>query len=336
MSNDAYAIASTTGADLPSPRRLLELELLHQWSTVTYKSYCGAVEEEYYNWQVVVPRLALQHECLLHGMLAISALELAAFTEFDDDLCSHYVDIALEYHVLASSGLRIELTNITSENRQAAFALSSILMVLGLALPRFASRRGEEGNYLDHVVTYLALLRGLRVIVDTKDDFCNTEPLLANYRSWDSLPVTKLEPEQQLVLQDIAALNEEMYGAAHTPTGMSEEKAISYHAANRRALFYLQSEFEKCRCHDTRAYALGWPLRAGPEYMAAIAHKEPIALVILMAWGVLIEQVSLGVWWMEEVGKRMIADLSDMVGVGLNDRLDDAVRWARTQVALDF
>ena len=69
--------------------------------------------------------------------------------------------------------------------------------------------------------------------------------------------------------------------------------------------------------------------------MAAIAQKEPIALVILMAWGVLIEQVSSGVWWMEEVGKRMIADLSDMVGAGLNDRLDDAVRWARTQVALE-
>ena len=111
----------------------------------------------------------------------MSALEVAAFTQFDDDLCNHYIDIALEYNVLASSGLRTELTHITSENRQAAFALSSILMVLGLALPRFTCRRGEQGKILDHVLTYLALLRGLRMIVDSKEDFRYTEPLLANY-----------------------------------------------------------------------------------------------------------------------------------------------------------
>ena len=336
MSDDGYSIASTIGAEWSAFRRLLELELLHQWSTVTYKSYCGTVEEEYYNWQVVVPRLAMQHNCLLHAILAMSALEIAAFAEHDSDVCNHYVDIALEYHNLASSGLRTELTNVTSENRQATFASSSILVVLGLALPRFASRRGEQGNYLDHVMTYLALLRGLRLIVETKEDFRQTEPLLVNYRTWDSLPITKLEPELQLALQDLASLNEEMYGAARTPTGMTEDKAISYHAANRRALFYLQLEFEKCRDPQTRAYALGWPLRAGNEFMAAISDQEPVALVILMAWGVLTEQVSHGIWWMEELGKGIIADLSEMVELAFNDpKLNDAVRWARMQVGLD-
>ena len=336
MSDDGYSIASTIGADWSASRRLLELELLHQWSTVTYKSYCGTVVEEYYNWQVVVPRLAMQHDCLLHSMLAMSALEFAASAESDNDVCDHYVDIALEYHNLASSGLRNELTNVTSENRQATFASSSILMVLGLAMPRFASQRGEQGNYLDHVMTYLALLRGLRLIVETKEDFRHTEPLLVNYRTWDSLPTTKLEPELQLALQDLASLNEEMYGAARTPTGTTEDKAISYHAANRRALFYLQLEFEKCRDADTRAYALGWPLRAGNEFMAAISDQEPVALVILMAWAVLAEQVSRGIWWMEELGKRIIADLSEMLDLAFNDpKLNDAVRWARMQVGLD-
>ena len=334
-SDNAYAIPSIIGAEWSASRRLLELELLHQWSTVTYKSYCGTVEEEYSNWQVVVPRLAMQHDCLLHAILAMSALEIAAFSEDDIDICNHYVDIALEYHNLASSGLRMELTSVTSDNRQATFASSSILMVLGLALPRFTSLRGEQGNYLDHVVTYMALLRGLRLIVDTKEDFRHSEPLLANYRSWESLTATKLEPELQMALQDIAALNEELYGAARTPTGMSEDNAIRYHAANRRALYFLQSEFEKCRDSDTRAYALGWPLRAGTDYMAAVADQEPVALVILMAWSVLAEQVSQGIWWMEEVGRRIISDVAEMLELAFSDpKLLDAVRWAKSQVQL--
>lgn len=233
----------------------------------------------------------------------------------------------------------MELINVTSDNRQATFASSSILMVLGLALPRFTTRRGEQGNYLDHIVTYMALLRGLHLIVETnKGNFRLTEPLLANYRPWESLPATKLEPELETALQDIAALNEELYGAARTPTstGMSEDKAICYHAANRRALHFLQSEYEKCRSSDTRAYALGWPLRAGSEYMAAVADQEPVALVILMAWSVLAEQVSQGIWWIEEVGKRIISDVSEMIELAFNDlKLLDSVRWARSQVQLD-
>ena len=336
LHRDSHALTSTIGADWSAARRLLELELLHQWATVTYKSYCGTVVDEYYNWQVVVPRLALGHDCLLHGMLAMSALEIAAFAEDNNGLCNHYVNIALEYHNLASSGLRMELLDVTPSNRQALFALSSILMVLGLALPRFASKRGEQGNMLDYMKTYLALLNGLRLIVDTKPDFRHTEPLLSDYRTWDSLPARKLEPELHLAVQSLVTLNEEMHGASRTELSTPEIQALSYHAANRRALFYLEQEFGKCRDPDTRAYALGWPLRAGHDYMAAIAEREPVALVILMAWGVLVEQVSYDIWWMQSVGKKLVESLSEMmIDMSLNENFNEAFRWARKQVGLE-
>ena len=145
----ALALASDLWS---ASRRQLELELLHQWSTVTFKSYCGTVVEEYYNWQVVVPQLALKHDCLLHGMLAMSALEIAAFAEgTNDELSEKYVNIALEYHNLASCSLRTELTDVTPDNRQALFALSSILMVMGAST---TALRFTTWGAMQHVTLY--------------------------------------------------------------------------------------------------------------------------------------------------------------------------------------
>ncbi|KAK5169727.1 uncharacterized protein LTR77_005705 [Saxophila tyrrhenica] len=317
-------------------RRLLELELLHQWTTVTYKSYCGTMASEYHNWQVVVPRVALQHDYLLHGMLAMSALEIAAFTKDDESRVDDYVNTALEYHNLASSGLRRELSNITPANRQALFALSSILLILGLALPRFVLQRGEQGNMLDYMMTYLALLKGLRTIADTEADYRKKEPLVANFKVWNALPAQVLEPELLELFQRLSILNEEMHGASQVDLDTPELQAMSYHAACRRAMFYLEEDFAKCRDVSTRSYSLGWPLRAGHEYAVALNDKEPVALLTMMVWGVLLEQTSHGVWWAEGIGSRVVEDLSKLVDTQGNAKLMACVQWARVEVGLPF
>lgn len=280
----------------------------------------------------MVPQLALKHDYLLHGMLAMSALEIAAFTHGDDERADSYVNIALEYQNLASSGLRRELSNVTPDNRQALFALSSILLILGLALPRFVLQRGEQGNMLDYMMTYLALLRGLRTIADTSDDFRQTEPLISNFRPWTALPTQELESELQEIFQGMSALNEDMYGSGRTSPG-SEVQAMSYHAASRRAMFYLEEDFAKCRTPDTRAYCLGWPLRAGNDYISAVMDREPLALLIMMVWGVLIEQVSHDLWWAEAIGTSLVRDLSSLIETD-NAKVNAGVLWAKSQVGL--
>ena len=335
VDGQAHISRNAIQTEWSEPRRLLEMELLHQWSTVTYKSYCGTVTEEYHNWQVVVPQLALNHDYLLHGMLAMSALEIAAFSETDFEVCNHYVNVALEYHNLASCGLRRELANVTSDNRQALFALSSILMIMGLALPRFTSLREEHDNMLDHLMTYLALLKGLRLICDSEKDFRHKDPLMRGYQKWDDLPCQKLEPAVQLALRNIVEANEELNGAARTNSTKTELEAMTCHAACRKAIFFLEEDFKKSRDPHTRAYALGWPLRAGPDYVSAITQREPVTLLVLLAWGVLLEQISHDIWWMDSFGKRLIEHVSDVIDISTNDRLSEGVRWARKEIDLE-
>ncbi len=322
---------------------MLELELLHQWTTVTYvtvfllvsrptlthgcryKSYCVNVVSEYHNWQVVVPQLALKHECLLHGMLAMSALEIAAFTTNNNQRVDYYVNVALEYQNLSTSELRRQLCNVTSENRRALFALSSILMVLGLAIPRFVLQRGERGNMLDYVMTYVALLKGLKTIADTTENFIEEEQLLADWPTWDALPAPDLEPDIQCVFETLATSIDE--------TSWQKNLQDSYRSVYKQALGYLEENFSKCRGPVTRAYCLGWPLQAGDEYLAALMDRQPLALVFMMIWGVLLDEVCQDIWWAAGVGHQLVQDLSRLISTD-DSKINAGVIWAQSRVAM--
>ena len=184
-------------------------------------------------------------------------------------------------------------------------------------------------------MTYLALLKGLSTIADTDPEYRRTEPLISNFRPWSALPAEELEDELQMALQGLSALNDDFNGTPRRNSDGKELQAISYHAANRRAIFYLQENFARCRDPDTRPYCLGWPLQAGNDFATALMDKEPVALVTLMFGGVLLEQVSVGLWWLEGVGARLVQDLCTFVDTETNKNLNALVIWARKQVGLD-
>ena len=91
-------------------------------NNITGKSYCN--------------RLALKRGCLLHGNLAISGMNVAAYAVDNDNLYDRYVDDAIDEHDWASVGLR-KLETVMSNNLQASLNLSHMLVAMGIALPRF-------------------------------------------------------------------------------------------------------------------------------------------------------------------------------------------------------
>lgn len=321
--------------DWPAACRVLEFELLHQWSTVTYKSKCGSVVSEHHNWQVVVPQLALGHQSLLQGIFAMSALEIAAFTDHDDSVRNRYIDDALDYHNLASCGLRRGLQHITSDNRQALFALSSLLMVMGVAIPRFMTIRGEQCSMLDHIRTYCSLVKGMSLICESNNEVGYVEPLMRAYKPWDAISNQKLEPELQAALCNIADANEVIHGAAQTDSHALELDGLSHHASCQKAIYYLEQEFRKCKDPSTNSYPARWLLRTGPGFMAAILEKEPVTLLMVVTWGVLMEQCSHGVWWLQSFGRKLVEDLSEMIDTSTSENLRAGVRWARKEVGLE-
>lgn len=85
------------------PRNILELELMHRWSTHTFRTMCGIPEEEPY-LSKVMPREALRHEFLLDGLFAVTALDIARSSPEPD--ATRYERIALEYYNRGSATFR--------------------------------------------------------------------------------------------------------------------------------------------------------------------------------------------------------------------------------------
>ncbi|EHA52618.1 hypothetical protein MGG_04933 [Pyricularia oryzae 70-15] len=89
--------SSTSEAAAAEARRLMDVELMHRWSTVTYKSFVSIAEDRYY-LQTQVPLAAFKHEYLLNGLLALTALE-RALTEATDSTPPPDDEIVDEAHV---------------------------------------------------------------------------------------------------------------------------------------------------------------------------------------------------------------------------------------------
>lgn len=58
---------------------------MHKFSTETFMSLCSS-NSEHYVWQIAIPRLALQYDFLMNGILALGALHIAATIEPPESL----------------------------------------------------------------------------------------------------------------------------------------------------------------------------------------------------------------------------------------------------------
>jgi hypothetical protein len=109
-----------------------EMQLMHHFTTVVYTTLSGPSMKERM-WQVEVPREAMVHPYLKHGVLAVSALHLHYVDSRDS---SHYEVAAQRYFHLAISSLRPLVGQSSPTNCNALFALSTLVLAFTLALPQ--------------------------------------------------------------------------------------------------------------------------------------------------------------------------------------------------------
>ncbi|TLD17760.1 uncharacterized protein PgNI_01383 [Pyricularia grisea] len=96
-SGSSSLTSSASEAAAAEARRLMDVELMHRWSTITYKSFVSIAEDRYY-LQTQVPLAAFKHEYLLNGILALTALE-KALTEATDSTPPADDEVVDEAHV---------------------------------------------------------------------------------------------------------------------------------------------------------------------------------------------------------------------------------------------
>ncbi|OBT83364.1 hypothetical protein VE02_08314 [Pseudogymnoascus sp. 03VT05] len=297
----------------PVSRHLLELQLMHRWTASTYKCCCTPGAEDDEVWQSWVPQLAIKHDYLLYGLLSLTSFEIARLGQTPH--CQKYIESATEYYGLALSSFRVQISSsvIDSDNIDAAVCMSLMLLVLAFASAqtRATSSSGDESDSVIQIVLVnVELLRGCAPIIESKQDYLLQNPYLQKLKPFGDLLRAPLDPSVEEALVMLANLNDKRITASVRDAAPRRAQQVEYWVVCKAALGLLQTMYEKCVDDFTRGYALGWLNMAGDRYIEAVKDGDAAALLILMYWGVLVEKCGHQVWWAEQFGSSLVAEIA--------------------------
>ena len=185
------------GGDEPS--WLQDLELMHHYTIYTSNTLSNQ-ESLLAIWRDEFPRLAVSHNFLMHGLLALSALHLAHLRP----AARHtYYMISSHHQNLAIGTFRTVLPQITRDNASAFFALSAILSLFTFATGADSNRPVLQ---MGDVAECFQLVRGVRGILNSSWEWVSEGPLSPLLHVETPTPTTKLSGEFAERVQTLGGL----------------------------------------------------------------------------------------------------------------------------------
>ncbi|KAJ9607864.1 hypothetical protein H2200_007943 [Cladophialophora chaetospira] len=325
----------------PRNARLLELQLMHRWSTVTYKSMVTPAAEDDYVWQHKLPVWSLQYDFVLHGLLALTAFEVASSSSAAEK-SEQYVHAASQYQDLALGEFRKHLAKQgvrhapDTSSYEPVLAFSLILMGLALASAQFthASERdyASSTNMVDNTITHYELVRGCEAILgDQGEEYLASNPYVQKLTRFEDLPRLPVDSPSAAVIAKLNEVNERRLTSTVAEAYEARVQHVKYFEACKKAIGLLQEMEAKCvrDREGYQGYVLGWLNMAGDEYVSAIKDGDQVSLLVLMHWGAIVEKLSEQVWWARRFGGLLVEEIARRVGrEGDDDLVRDVVASA--------
>ncbi|KAL4866090.1 hypothetical protein BDV12DRAFT_139516 [Aspergillus spectabilis] len=284
-----------------------DLELMMQWCTTTYRSVSRNSTVECI-WQAVVPREAMRHPFLMHGILALSALHLAVTNQ--DDTREHYIRASKAHQKQAVVGLSRLAGKLKPSHCNAAFTLSNIMMIFSFALPEIIGQTPGQSPLDDLYEVFLATRESVDVLASTTDWIGDGElkPLFQYDKAQPTMPDTS-----RLAIMSLAQMNANL--ARKDP---HHDKEL-YDTTIKHLGFSLD---RVARGGETMIVAFQWIFQVPSEYMELYRQREPFALVILAHYAVIIHFLRRH-WWMGEWGLRLVRE----IGQHLDANWRNSITW---------
>ncbi|KAL4926413.1 Zn(II)2Cys6 transcription factor [Aspergillus undulatus] len=271
---------------------LRRLELMHKYSTETYQSFCNS-SSDFYTWQIVVPQKAFRQDFLMKGILAAASLHIAS--SLDTSAAATYINTALEYHNQTLTPFRHAIDDISPENCDAVFAHSVVTTIISIALPQRNTEKDENIGAYEKIVLATELLQGVRKILKICRGWLQFKPLTAVSDFWERSSMG-LDPETAAALDKLASLTDE--------TASPEQ-----HSMFKEAVQLLRQCYTRFANTRDIASILAWLAAADKELIYAFRCRQPLAMLILMYWGVLLHELHSGLWWARNAGSALVLDL---------------------------
>jgi len=243
----------------------------------------------------------------MHAILALSALHIystaGGLREHDE-----YRDDALRYYNIASTLFRRALGHANENNKDALFAVSTLLAIFVHA-SRVLAQMSDGSSCLDDIATFGALGKGARAIVEAWH-----RP--AANPTWVQ-PLRELKPWDEVVLPD------EMQDAFITLSSLAAASTDDEHRKETycRAIKALKEPYQSLSVNPGRpTLPFYWFVLMEKEFVELIQQRDRLALVIVAHHAALLSQYT-KYWWAGNRGVMLIKEICDILDTSVHNIL---------------
>ncbi|TVY51462.1 Sterol uptake control protein 2 [Lachnellula cervina] len=296
---------------------LRSAEILHHYQTVV--SFMITGPKVVHVWQTTIPHMALEHKFLMHGILALSALNLSVLIPARKD---ELVTFAMISEQLALPPFRSYLADDQKKgNLHAVFAFSHFVV------PYMLNMSGSLEGPMGKVPSYegqphwFHALRGYMAFL---------------YNNWDALVTGPLG--YQMVKSPITPDNKRDHPEDVHLAKIHEilKPGPELTARDKWELEVCGTALEELRQLWSGPYMLGkmgivgmiylWPSKVSKEYISLMHKRRPEALVILAHYALLVKRMNM-LWYLRGVGAKLLVAINDE----LAEQYKPYVEWAMNE-----
>ncbi|KAL2812784.1 hypothetical protein BDW59DRAFT_36664 [Aspergillus cavernicola] len=306
--------------------------ILDHYFQHTYQTFVTSTETEHI-WRRVVPNLASQHDFLLHGLLACTALHQAYLHRHNPARVEEYVLRACALQEIALPGFRTAIETPSKENCDAILSFAYLLVVYSFAstccyspaspadIPEATTSlfliengTGEKSTIQPKTIlpNWLYLLRGGCSMICDEWESIREGPVRALSDAWDIDLETSDERDTDLLARLLAVIP--TTGSTDDDEYWSETITAIY----TRAAIQLSRSF--AYLHRTQRSPITtwdvlrvWPMEVSMEYMNLLHQEHPGALILLAHYCILLKYME-GYWYFDTKAKLLICTIQKMLG----------------------
>jgi len=291
------------------------LELLHHYNQRTSTTLGRAGKMDL--WLIIIPRIALSHEFLMHGLLAVSALHLSTVQPARKE---ELVTFASRSESLALPTFRELIKRKDTEDISAVFAFAGFVIPYMLAVSGVLEIATMGIPCLEKPHWFM-MARGLIDLLRENWSALEQGPFASVLIS-TSLPIEKSwNPDDAHLAEIQTKWGKESSANEVVDKGLDE--CINTMDQLRRVCCLQYAPYQNLTIMSSVYF---WPGMVSSEYMKLVYERRPEALVVLAMYCVLLKQAD-WVWFLRGVGVKML--------VAIEEELDTDwkpwIQWALEQ-----
>jgi hypothetical protein len=274
-------------------------------------------------FQTILPLEAVKYPCLMHGLLALSALHVAHRFPADKRV---WFPIAFRHQGRALAGLRSSLPNIDEHSCHALFALACMVFTISVSLSSGADiLHPNESVPTEDLIEPLMLVLGIQRVADAGMHWVwkgIMAPTLGDYE----LPKSAAVVVPDLIETQLVLISDMIKAETKDPTHEGSLLAAldGLKSTYKDVLYARGSEGPE---YLNPGYVWKWSNRVDTVYVGLLKESNPAALVIYAHFA-LVSDLLRYEWYLEGWAKRVVVGVSRVV----DSRWKKVLEWPEQQL----